>query len=78
MERPPAAAKEIRNVDNWFYGNPGAISPKEADYIKKVGDLVSIVPKGETPLHRALERINGFQLSSLFEIHPVSNLKSDL
>ncbi|MCJ1350419.1 MAG: hypothetical protein MMC33_000400 [Icmadophila ericetorum] len=65
-ERPKAGKKEIENIENWFWGNPGAILEEESNYIKHSDDLMTIVPKEKSPLRRVLERNKSFQLLGLF------------
>lgn len=53
---PNASEFQIRNVRNWFEASNGAIEAKERKFIDVDGDLIPIVPKLKTPLHRFIDR----------------------
>ena len=56
--RPDATKHHIRNVDNWFYNNRDAIDKEETRFIKKEGDLMTLVPQTPVPLRRFLGRFD--------------------
>lgn len=47
---------QIANVENWVASNPGAISLAEQQFIKTGGDVVPLVFRNRSLLHRLLER----------------------
>lgn len=53
---PNASEFQIKNVRNWFEASNDAIVDKEREFIDVDGDLIPIVPKLKTPLHRFFDR----------------------
>ena len=68
---PQAENREVENLDNWFYANPGAINANEAGFIQERDDLISVVTKLKSPLRRGLEKITSIELSPIFQTQPV-------
>lgn len=62
----PADKYQIANVENWFSSNLGAIDVAEQQFIKTGKDVVALVPRDRSPLHRFLERYEPFLKSRLF------------
>jgi hypothetical protein len=71
-ERPLAAGHDIRNVENWLRTYDSAIDSEESSFIKQKDDLTNLVPKARTPLRRALEKVEAFRWSRLFQRVPNS------
>lgn len=61
---------QIANVENWFASNPGAISLAEQQFIKTGGDVVPLVFRNRSLLHRLLERYEPMLKFRLFRRQP--------
>lgn len=61
---------QIANVENWFASNPGAINLEEQQFIKTGGDVVPLVFRNRSLLHRLLERYEPFLKVRLFRRQP--------
>lgn len=66
----PADKYQIDSVKNWFSSNPGAINEAEQQFIKTGKDVVALVPRTRSPLHRFLERYEFFLKNRLFREEP--------
>lgn len=69
---PNATDFQIKNVRTWLNNSNGAIHEDETKFIESDGDLIPVVPKLKTPLHRFIDRFEIFKRVSCLTDRKVS------
>src|SRR5262245_29371169 len=64
--RRSAQRYQAENVEAWFWNHPSAIVKEEQEFIRKEGDIISVVDRVKSPLRLFLEKFRSLITCRMF------------